>query len=537
MATILELLREDRTEEIWERCCGFLDLDIEQFMTIQQQLLLEQIELFKNCELGKKVMQGATPNSLEEFRSQVPITTYTDYAPYLPERIGTALPEPPILWQHTSGRGSGYTYKWVPVTQRIYREIGDLIVAILILASCRERGDVVIREHDKFLYGLAPPPYASGSWLHRAVEEGVFDVLPPLDQVEGMDFQQRIEAGFKMGMSEGIDMMAGISIMLLTIGERMGRGGGPKKIVPFLSKPKLLSRVLKAMMKAKLARRPMLPKDLWSLKGLMSVGADATVYRERIKEMWGRYPLDIYATTETVIVAVQAWDYGDMTFVPHLNFLEFMPEKEYQRRAMDPAYQPRTVLLDELIPGEKYVLVITNFMGGPFVRYLMGDMLQITSLRNAKLNINLPQTRFYSRADDLLEFYGGSLTEKAIWQAIEDSGFEYVDWVARRETHEELRLHLYLELKSEGHGEKELTAAIDQKLRQAQEDYAYMVEKLGFNILKVTLLPSGAFQRYKDTQQAAGADMTRLKPPHVKPTDEVLEILFGTESKETVKTQ
>jgi hypothetical protein len=534
MATALELIREGKARDLWEKCCGFVDLDIDQFMTIQRRLLVEQLELLKDCELGNEVMRGAKPRTVEEFRVQVPITTYADYAPYLPEQIEAALPEKPMLWQHTSGRSSEYAYKWVPVTQRMYRELGDFMLAVLLLCSCEERGQVVLKEHNNFLYGLAPPPYASGSWAHRTDEEGVFNFLPPIDKAEGMDFQKRIEQGFKMGMSEGIDFMAGISIMLITIGDRFGRAGGLKRAIPMLTKPKLFSRLMRATLKSKLARRPMLPKDIWTLKGLISVGADATVYRQRIKDMWGRYPLEIYGATEPVVIATQVWDYGDMTFLPNLNFLEFLPQKEYVRWFADRAYQPRTLLLGEVVPGEKYAIVITNFLGGAFVRYLLGDMIQITSLRNAKLNINIPQMTYYSRADNVLDFAGASLTEKAIWQAIEDSGLEYVDWMARKETRDGLQLHLYVEMKNKGQSEKEVTAIIDKQLRSMKEDYAYMVEKLGFKLLKVTLLPNGAFQQYKVMREAAGADMTHLKPPHINPSDEVLGILMGPESQVAV---
>jgi len=328
MATTLELLREGQTSDLWQKCCGFIDLDVEQFMAIQNQLLLEQIELLKKCELGQKLMRGFQPSTVDEFRQQVPITTYPDYAPYLPERIESALPEPPMLWQHSSGRSTEYAYKWVPVTHRMYRELGDLFMAVVLFASCSEKGEIVVEEHDKFLYGLAPPPYASGSWVQRLIDDGIFQFLPPLEQANNMDFRQRLETGFKMGLSEGIDLMAGISMMLLAVGERLGQGGGLKRAIRLLNQPRLLARLMKATVKSKLARRQMLPKDLWSLKGIISVGTDATVFRERIKEMWGRYPLDLYGTTESVVIAMQAWDYGDMTFIPHTNFLEFMPAQD-----------------------------------------------------------------------------------------------------------------------------------------------------------------------------------------------------------------
>ena len=85
MSKPIELFRQGRHEELWQMCCGFLDLSLEQFMSIQRRLLLEQIELLKNCELGRKVMRGAMPETVEEFREQVPLTTYADYYPELPE--------------------------------------------------------------------------------------------------------------------------------------------------------------------------------------------------------------------------------------------------------------------------------------------------------------------------------------------------------------------------------------------------------------------------------------------------------------------
>ncbi len=45
--------------------------------------------------------------------------------------------------------------------------------------------------------------------------------------------------------------------------------------------------------------------------------------------------------------------------------------------------------------------------------------------------------------------------------------------------------------------------------------------------LEVTLLPSGAFSTYKLRQQQAGADLTRLKPPHINPSDTMIDALLN----------
>ena len=72
MSEIRELVRQDRHEELWQLCCGFLDLSLEQFMAIQKRLLLEQTRLLNRCTLGRKLMRGALPETVAEFRTQVP---------------------------------------------------------------------------------------------------------------------------------------------------------------------------------------------------------------------------------------------------------------------------------------------------------------------------------------------------------------------------------------------------------------------------------------------------------------------------------
>ncbi|MDD5703987.1 MAG: hypothetical protein PHU23_18295 [Dehalococcoidales bacterium] len=70
MPTVKELLRSGRKDELWQMCCGFLDLNIDQFMSIQKRLLLEQIELLNNSALGRKIFKGTIPQNVEEFRKE-----------------------------------------------------------------------------------------------------------------------------------------------------------------------------------------------------------------------------------------------------------------------------------------------------------------------------------------------------------------------------------------------------------------------------------------------------------------------------------
>ena len=532
MSRIQELLRQGRKEELWQMCCGFIDLSLEHFMAIQRRLLLEQIELLKNCELGRKVMGGAMPETVEEFRERVPLTTYVDYCPELLEGREDVLPAKPARWAHTSGRSGEYPCKWAPISHRAWEELGPVMCAGRIFATARRKGDVSIGLNSKILYATAPAPYTIGVVAYKCEEEFGYKYLPSPSESEGMSFSERLEKGFWLALSEGMDGFYGLSSVLVAIGERFKQGAGNVKFSRLLSRPKVLLRLMKGLIRSKLARRPMLPKDLWSIKGLSCGGTDSFVYRDKIENMWGVRPLDSYAATEGLIIAMQTWDYEGMTFVPNFNFLEFIPETEHFKWRLDHSYQPRTVLLDEVKAGENYEIVITNFHGGAMVRYRIGDMVRITALRNEKLGIDIPQMAFERRADDLIDLGFIRLTEKVIWQGIENTGIPYVDWAGRKEVIDGTPvLHLFLELKDNYiASDKGVATAVYEEIKRLDDGFIHydlpsMERLIDFKPIGVTLLPEGAFANYMAQREAEGADLAHLKPPHINPSDKVLSWL------------
>ncbi|MFC2067762.1 GH3 auxin-responsive promoter family protein [Chloroflexota bacterium] len=538
MSEIAELFKQGKTEELWQRCCGFIDLNLEECMNIQRRLLLGQLELLKKCELGRYILDGANPKTVEEFREQVPLTTYADYAPYLLKRRMNVLPKKPILWQCTSGKSGEYPYRWVPVTAWQLEEIEPLIFALVFFSSCKQRKEIVFKEHDKVLNGLAPPPYATGS-VARIFPHELFDVMPSLEKAEKMSFEDRLQEGFKMALSEGLDLCFALSSVTVAIGKRFSQSSRSTGFATLFQHPKALLRLIKGLIKSKLARRSLLPKDIWTPKGLITFGIDGSVYREKIKEMWGRYPLDFHGCTEAVLIAMQTWDYEGMTFIPHLNFLEFIPEEESIKAWQDPSYQPSTLLLDQVKPGN-YEIVVTSFHGGPFVRYKLGHLVKITSLRNEQLNIDIPQMVFLSRVDDQIDIAGFTrLSEKVIWQAIENSGVAYENWTARKEVRgDKPILHLYIELKENGNiTADQVTSQVHQELNKLDIPYAELESFTGLRPLEITLLPKNAFSLYKMRQEKAGADLAHLKPPHINPSESTINFLVDTASKVTVGTR
>ena len=226
-----------------------------------------------------------------------------------------------------------------------------------------------------------------------------------------------------------------------------------------------------------------------------------------------------------------------MTFVPNLNFLEFIPESEYFKSQADSSYRPKTLLLDEVKEGQVYEIVITNFHGGIMTRYRPGDMIRITAMENKKLGIKIPQMAFERRADDLIDLGIIRLNETVVWKAIENTGIPYTDWTARKEiVAEKPVMHLYIELKDDYiASEKGMAQAVYEQVKKLDDGFIHYdlpsLEKMSnYKPIVATLLTEGSFKRYAQERQAEGADLAQLKPPHINPSDQILSKL-GAETK------
>jgi hypothetical protein len=527
VAKASDLIKQGRKDEVWKQYCGFLDLSLEDFMHIQERLLMEQMHLFATCELGRKIMGEKVPTSVEEFQRTVPLTEYGDYEPYLSEKREDVLSQIPYLWAHTSGRSG--KYKWVPYTKQAYVKMGERMLAATILGTARERGEVRLKEEDVLVYNLPARPYASGVALMSMSEFFRFRFFPPLDETEHMTFQERVEKSFQVALVTGIDVLGSMTAVLVKIGERFAQGAGSAPLSGHLRHPKALLRLTRAFVRSKLAGRPLLPKDVWSVKGVGCAGTDTSLYKDKIIEYWGVEPFEQYASTETMgTAAVQAWNKHGLFFFPDVVFWEFIPEEEWSRNRQEPAYQPRTVLLNEVEPGQRYEVVITSFDGGPFLRYRMHDLVRFLSLRDEEADIDLPSMVCAGRSDGLIDLAGftGLMDEPLVWRAIHDTGIAYEDWTIRKEVAKEgALLHLYIELKDDVAVDM-IRQSVHENLKAFNPFYADLESMLEVRPLKVTLLSQGTFQAYFIEKQTAGADLAHMKPPHMNPSDEIISDLL-----------
>lgn len=525
------MIREDeyfRTlsqDKLWQRYCGFLDLSIDEFMEIQNELLMDELERVADSFLGKKIMGNRKLKSVEEFRRMVPLTTYEDYEPYLTEKREDVLAEKPLYWSHSSGRGG--KFKWLPFTSQSVQKTTQRILATMILATIQGRSEGAVEPGRRVILNLAPRPYGSGSVFYHLSQSFSLRAMPPQEKGEQIDFQERIMQGFKMAMRNGTDSVCSIASVLVKIGERMSEQAHGMKPSPAMLHPAVLYRIARAKVRSRMARRPMLPKDLWDLKALIAVGTDAKIYKAQLEHYWGKIPYEVYGATEAMPIAIHSWNKKWLTLVPDIAFWEFIPLAERAKEEKAERYRPHTVLPSELEPGQSYEVVLSQFYGMPLLRYRVGDLITVVNIKDEEADINLPQIEFKSPIGALVNLAGlCELDEKTVWQAIANSGIKYEDWTARKEyDRNQAYLRLLIELK-ERREPDDVAQLIDQQLKTVDVDYQDIGDQLGLQPVRVTLLSPGTFQRYYEEKQKEGADLAHLKPAHMNASDTVIERLL-----------
>jgi hypothetical protein len=513
---------ESDARAIWARYCGFLDLSVPDFMAIQEQMLSDQLAMVAGSPLLARLLPRI-PGSTDEFRRTTPLTTWEDYEAVLGERREDALPVKPVAWAMTSGRNG--TPKWIPYTAAFLDELASTSLAVVILACARYRGEVRVRPGLRVLLNLPSPPYMTGLLMELLGPRFGAEIIPPPDRYRDADFQTKIKAGFAIALKRGVDLLSSMTSVLIRMGESFTEGSGQIPVGTLLRRPRILARVAGAWLRATLAGRSVLPRDLWPLKGLACYGLDTSIYRERLVHYWGCEPFESYGSTETGVLAVSSWRKRDLTFLPRTGFLEFLPFGP-PGTAADPA---SAVTLDQVKPGESYEVVVTGFHGLPMLRYRLGDVVRFTAVDDSEAGIRLPQAVFESRISDLIEIAGFvRFDEKAFTRAIVESGVPIEDWSLRKEIRDgQPVLRLYTEFQGERDA-AEATERIRSRLCDLNKDYRDLETMLRTKPLEIVRLASGSFNRYYEARRKAGLHLAHLKPPRMNASDEAIAALRGT---------
>lgn len=514
-----ERLRKKQYDLIWQEYCGFLDLSMSQYMDIQYRLMLEQLHLYSQCELGDHIMKGKKPTSVEEFRKATPLTNYQDYADFLLNKVESALPAKPTVWIETTWEGARNPIKVAPYTEGLLKNCSNCIVATMILMTSSARGEFSLRGGENILTGWAQLPYLTGLIPHLISSNCTMNFMPPTAEAEKMGFRERTKEGLQMGMQKGVDLFFGMSSIVAKIGESFSSGSGSSKgLSLFKNSAKMNHRLVKAWLRSKQEGIPIRPKDLWTLKGVAVAGPDSASLKSKIEQYWGVRPLEIFAGTESSCIGVETWAKDGLVFFPDVGFYEFIPRVEIDRSLENPAYQPNTYLIDELVPGNQYELVISNFKGGAFARYRTGEMFKCLSLHDKQTGIMLPHFAYVDRYPTIIDIAGFTrISEDTISEAIRMSNIDINDWLAVKQVTEDDKsfLHLFVEIGIEGMRVGLNPEIVREHLtiyfRHIDSDYKDLKRMLGIDPLKVTVIPRGTIGQFVDI---FGRNIRRINPYH-----------------------
>ena len=521
-----DMLKNRQYDEIWQKYCSFLDLSISQYMTIQKSLLMEQVELFANCELGLKIMRGQHPRTVDEFRSIVPLTNYEDYADYLLAKNNNVLPSNAVVWIETTWEGGKAPVKCAPYTETMIKYHRDICITCFILASSKEKGKFNLKPGMNFLNGMAPLPYITGLLPYTIQGEYSVNFFPSIDEGNKMSFGQRNKEGFRMGIEQGIDLFYGLSSVIVRMGEQFSEGGKGTKVNLMNFKPSMLYKFAKAKVNSKLRHKPMLPKDVFNLKGFVCAGTDTTHFKKKIEEYWGIKPLEIFGGTEATCIACESWSKNGLIMFPNVCFYEFIPMGEFYKNLEDPSYQCRTYLMDEIKEDEYYEIVITTLKGGAFARYRIGDIFKCEVLARPEDGIMLPHFRYVDRIDPIIDLAGFTrITEATINEVLHLSHLHIDQWFARKSYDSEKRpyINLCVEINHSaddpGIDDADLIKEqLEIYFKYIDSDYKNLQRMLGIEPLKVTILTAGSIQKYQRTIQHK---ISKVNPSHY----DVMEIL------------
>ena len=503
MKTLREMLRDEEYDKVWKAYLGFLDLTTEEFMEIQNRLLLEQIELLENCDLGKKFFGRHKIKSVDDFRKHVPLTTYDDYAETLLNKRSEELPSEPLHWVQTTWKGGEDSIKLAPYSRTMVEENTKMFLSSLLLSTSKKRGHFDLRNYDKFLYGMAPRPYLTGYAPYILKHHIDFEYLPKTEQAEKLSFKDRNVVGFKLAIQNGADLFYGVSSVLVKIGESFSNDDskrGSSFVMPGNFKQAI--KLVKAMWKKKIKKEKLLPKDLFEFKGIVCGGTDSDTYKSQIEHLFGITPLEIFGGTESAAVATETWSRNGLTFFPDVNYLEFIPESELKKEQEVEKYTPQTILLDEIQPGEIYELVITKLRGGAFVRYRIGDIMKCLSLTNEEDKINLPQVKYLDRVNNIIDLAGFTrITKQIMGDAIKLSKLGISNWTAVKEFgHNRPYINIYFE-NTQDISLDEIRTKINEQMKIVDTDYRDVHTMLGYDPLNLTVIRNDAFKEFQEINQ------------------------------------
>ncbi|RBW62204.1 hypothetical protein DS909_00940 [Phaeobacter gallaeciensis] len=381
---------------------------------------------------------------VDAFRRQIPLHTYDGFSPFA-DRI--AHGEKGITSnQHVlclaSSSGTTGKRKMIPITRKSHavRQKARLAAAGYLVRALRNKalshGRLMVTSSAAMMgetEGGVPFGYTSAcshslnrsKYSARVVTPYPFDVMaiPNVRQRHIMSFLfairdpelRFISGSFPPFLLQIAGQLSEETPLLISM---LRKGGVPDGIDLDGPTRKRLNRMLPAdpnradfLERILETKQTLKPLDIWpGLSALCtSSGVASDPYLPRIAKAFGPLPIfgGLYSSTEAIFGIHTDLDDGSATLAVNTGFFEFIPKCQWH------ASNPETVLAHEVVVGEEYRIVTTNFHG--LMRYDIGDIVRITGWHNSA-----PRLTFLRRRGGQLSAVHEMTTEADIDQALSE---------------------------------------------------------------------------------------------------------------------
>ncbi len=527
--------------------------DTQNAFSVNSNVLNKIISKNCNTEFGKK--HGfSNIHNLEEYKRNVPLSTYKDYEKYI---MRMCSGEENILVSEEVkyyGMSSGTTgkQKLIPVTKTSLSAIsgymGILTQRILYnnFKSSWSYGkglsltDMVVAGHTQ-----GGKPICSGT---SGGMKSIKRIIPLMwtTPVEAMSLGSSVDTIYLhllfalkernlmyitgIFISSVLDMFRYLEkhwkelvkdIRRGTISKNIGLDEGTrrlllKKISPSASRADFLEQEFKKGLKG-IARR------IWpQLIYIASVtGANFSIYDDKVAEYSGNIPVysSVYSATEATVGINRYIDMQRYIIIPRVAFFEFIPLENIDEE------NPLTKTLKELQIGSEYEIVATNLAG--LYRYRIGDIVKVVDYYN-----ECPEIQFLYRRNQLLNMVAEKTTEEHALHSVTNT-FKHIDssfvdyTVMADNSISPGRYVFYIETKDSlsSSAVKNINYVMDMELSKANISYSRHRSKGKLSMVEVRLVKEGTFDMLKKMKINKGTSKNQFKMPRVIRDKELVEML------------
>lgn len=376
-------------------------------MEAQDTFLRTLLQAHRHTEVGRN-LGLADLKTIDQFRDRVPILPYSYYEPYI-DRIAQGeqnllTPDPVIYLSLTSG--STGKQKLIPITRRSRRlrsRVNQISAGFIAEAAKRHQrplGKMLLTSSLQLIgrtsAGIPYGPISAGdlrlnSTFYRQAFAHPFDALKP---AEGL---ARHYVCLLFALSDPHTRVIGANFPVLALrladylesyAEDLIQDLETGEIAPWLKlEPELrlqLERQWLPNPKRAAELRHILktegrltPRSAWNLSLIVTArGGTSDFYFERFPTYFDDTPVfgGLYASSEAAFASCYDFNQDGAILAIDTGFFEFIPENQWH------VNQPKTVLACDVIPGQRYRILVTNYSG--LYRYDIGDVVEVLGFYN-----------------------------------------------------------------------------------------------------------------------------------------------------------